>query len=538
MEPRQTEQSIDDFVVPEIAFNTPFVKNAILADGDEASPLFAVGEEDVPELVEVTVDQLDAQADTMAKLTRQIAVPDELRTPVLTTKESVPVTPSHFIKVEKNIPEIDRIERYAGQDADMAEWRAHKHHVMIVSEAGKPIFTRYGDTDAMNTMMCVIPAVSAFAGQLNQTLNAIKVNGTLHVYVKHGPIYFLIITKTGLPELVIRKHTKYYYDQITSALTHVFELMLARRPSYDMRENLTGAAPLISALIRRSIYDISFTLDALRVCPMPKDPRRDLGDLITSKRPSTALFAFVTVGRQLVTAGRPKNVKALVPGDILILMNTLAVLVQSQDPNEPVHLRFPICLPNFNRRGFLYAVTRALVPGMLCTMLATKEEACDSLDAALQGMFVILGDPTRLPLRAALVESVASPFYLADTVIEGKRRAPLHFVYVDKVTSQMVGPGFGLELIGRDEQRRAMLRYQRIIARSEETQFGRAMVDSYDDAAVLSWNTKKFRLLVTYAADTPPAQMVTVVKELLDWVYRKVDKDRRGEVFILDWPSW
>lgn len=41
-------------------------------------------------------------------------------------------------------------------------WRSHRKHVFVLSEAGKPIYTRYGSEDALSSSMGVMMALVSF----------------------------------------------------------------------------------------------------------------------------------------------------------------------------------------------------------------------------------------------------------------------------------------------------------------------------------------------------------------------------------------
>ncbi|MED6275315.1 hypothetical protein CHARACLAT_025324 [Characodon lateralis] len=48
------------------------------------------------------------------------------------------------------------------EDVSSEEWRSHKKHVFVLSEAGKPIYTRYGTEEALSSTMGVMMALVSF----------------------------------------------------------------------------------------------------------------------------------------------------------------------------------------------------------------------------------------------------------------------------------------------------------------------------------------------------------------------------------------
>lgn len=48
------------------------------------------------------------------------------------------------------------------EDVSSEAWRSHKKHVFVLSEAGKPIYTRYGTEEALSSTTGVMMALVSF----------------------------------------------------------------------------------------------------------------------------------------------------------------------------------------------------------------------------------------------------------------------------------------------------------------------------------------------------------------------------------------
>lgn len=48
------------------------------------------------------------------------------------------------------------------EDVSSEAWRSHRKHVFVLSEAGKPIYTRYGTEEALSSTMGVMMALVSF----------------------------------------------------------------------------------------------------------------------------------------------------------------------------------------------------------------------------------------------------------------------------------------------------------------------------------------------------------------------------------------
>lgn len=68
---------------------------------------------------------------------------------------------------EKNIEEQHNRDgspqgRTKEEDVSSETWRSHRKHVFVLSEAGKPIYTRYGTEEALSSTMGVMMALVSF----------------------------------------------------------------------------------------------------------------------------------------------------------------------------------------------------------------------------------------------------------------------------------------------------------------------------------------------------------------------------------------
>lgn len=59
-------------------------------------------------------------------------------------------------------PEVQAVVREKEEDVTSETWRSHKKHVFVLSEAGKPIYTRYGSEEALSSTMGVMMALVSF----------------------------------------------------------------------------------------------------------------------------------------------------------------------------------------------------------------------------------------------------------------------------------------------------------------------------------------------------------------------------------------
>lgn len=63
---------------------------------------------------------------------------------------------------EQHNKDLSPQSRFKEEDMSSEAWRSHRKHVFVLSEAGKPIYTRYGSEEALSSSMGVMMALVAF----------------------------------------------------------------------------------------------------------------------------------------------------------------------------------------------------------------------------------------------------------------------------------------------------------------------------------------------------------------------------------------
>lgn len=58
--------------------------------------------------------------------------------------------------------DVSSESRTKEEDVSGEAWRSHRKHVFVLSEAGKPIYTRYGTEEALSSTMGVMMALVSF----------------------------------------------------------------------------------------------------------------------------------------------------------------------------------------------------------------------------------------------------------------------------------------------------------------------------------------------------------------------------------------
>lgn len=85
-------------------------------------------------------------------------------------------------------------------------WRAQKKHIFILSQAGKPIYSRYSSEDKLVTVMGVMQALVSFVQAGSDMIRSVHAGDTNFVFVVKGPLILVAVSKTleSVPQLTLQ----------------------------------------------------------------------------------------------------------------------------------------------------------------------------------------------------------------------------------------------------------------------------------------------------------------------------------------------
>jgi hypothetical protein len=224
---------------------------------------------------------------------------------------------------------------------------------MILSSAGKPIYSRHGDQNLINSYIGVIQTIISFYEGSKDPLKTFTAGGARFVISTDGPLYFVAISKLGESEAQLRSQLEALYMQILSTLTlptltHLF----TNRPSTDLRRPLEGTDILLSSLADTFTRgSASALLSALECLKIRKSQRHVINNTLLKARTDKLLYGLIVAGGRLVSVIRPKR-HSLHPSDLQLIFNMLfeANSIKAGGGENWI----PLCLPGFNNRGYLY----------------------------------------------------------------------------------------------------------------------------------------------------------------------------------------
>ena len=179
--------------------------------------------------------------------------------------------------------------------------------------------------------------------------------------MSQGPLYLVAISKLGESDAQLGVQLEALYMQILSTLTSpVLDHLFSNRPSTDLRRPLQGTEPLLSALADSFTRGSSSTLlSALECLRIRKSHRHAINHTLLHKRCESLLYGLIVAGGRLVSVVRPRR-HSLHPSDLQLIFNMLfeADSVKTGGGENWI----PLCLPGFNRNGYLYMYVSFIQP--------------------------------------------------------------------------------------------------------------------------------------------------------------------------------
>lgn len=272
------------------------------------------------------------------------------------------IDPFETIKIE-DIPlwnfqhefdEIDGVDSEGGNEEELLlQWKSKLKHYLILSSAGKPIYSRHGDQNLINGYIGIIQTIISFYQESNDPLLGFTAGDTRFVVSTEGPLYLVAISKLGESDSQLRAQLDALYMQILSTLTlPTLTQLFANRPNTDLRRPLEGTDTLLSTLADTFTKGSpSALLSALECLKVRKSQRHVINNTLLKTRTENLLYGLIVAGGRLVSVVRPKR-HSLHPSDLQLIFNMLfeAGSVKTGGGENWI----PVCLPGFNNRGYLY----------------------------------------------------------------------------------------------------------------------------------------------------------------------------------------
>ncbi|KAM4613705.1 vacuolar fusion protein MON1 homolog A isoform 1-T1 [Polymixia lowei] len=403
------------------------------------------------------------------------------------------------------------------EDVSSEAWRSHRKHVFVLSEAGKPIYSRYGTEEALSSTMGVMMALVSFVEAEKNIIRSIHADGCKVVFLSKSPLVLVGVSRTCQSDKELMRELQYIYYQIVSLLTltqlnHIFQ----HKQNYDLRRLLAGSEHLTDNLLRRLDCDPGLLLSAVTCLPLASSTRDVVSSSLQAAKAKSLVFSILLVGDRLVTLVRKRD-QYLHHMDLHLVFN----LVGSSSSFREGEGWTPICLPKFNTAGFFHAHISYLEPASdLCLILvSTDREDFFNLSDCKQRFLERL---SKRSAYQALKDALKCPSYSVEQVGIPELR---HFLYKSKSSGLYTSPELPLVYQTEEEQERLMGLYQDLRSRLHHpTRPLRSIYRCGETENLLAWVTSGFELYLCFSPLGTKALAVSAVNKLMKWIRKEEDR--------------
>ncbi|KAH0528680.1 hypothetical protein TsFJ059_003507 [Trichoderma semiorbis] len=432
----------------------------------------------------------------------------------------------------------DETNEFFKDDERLAIWRAKLKQYMILSSAGKPIWSRHGDLNLINSSIGVVQTIISFYEGSKNPLQGFTAGNTRFVVLTQGPLYFVAISKLGESDSQLRVQLEALYMQILSTLTlPSLTNIFANRPSTDLRKPLQGTETLLSSLADSFTKGSpSALLSSLECLKLRKSQRHTINNTFLKSRADKLLYGLIVAGGKLVSVIRPRR-HSLHPSDLQLIFN---MLFESDGIKAGGGENWiPLCLPAFNNKGYLYMYVsffegvsgeQATAPAAAVGQPVDEEIAMILISADREAFFSLK------QMRDDVAQQLAKNGSLA--IIRDAARAgrptmgqiapgsPIcHFLFKSRANVQFcmsaLEPTFG-HLVKR---RRLMTAYHELHASTHAKNAHLKILQCVsDDATSLAWLTPTFELYCIGGPNLSRAAMAQGANKIMQWIKREENR--------------
>ncbi|CAG5118875.1 unnamed protein product [Candidula unifasciata] len=420
--------------------------------------------------------------------------------------EDIPV--SHLIRSTSDSDYVNSLE-----------WKQQRKHIFILSDSGKPIYSRHGSEDKLVTIMGVMQALVSFVQDSEKdNLRSIVAGDHKFVFMTRDHLTFVGISRGGESTQQLLLQLTYMYNQVISVLTHTtLTRIFKQHRNYDLRRPLSGAEKFFDNLLNLMDVEPGLLLTSVRCLPLDSSVREVISQTILQHaKVKDLVFALIIAQNQLVALVRMKRYH-LHPMDLHLIIN----LINASESFKTAESWTPICLPKFDAGGFLQAHVSYL------------DEECQSclllLSVDIEAFYILSECKSRIKerlIRYNALEAINASLKKRSYSIQACSITDLrHFLYKARSTAQYTSPEFETPYHTKEEQERLFSLYYYLHDRIHTS--GRPLkilfhVGQYE--TLLGWVTQGFELYAVFGPLVTKMTAIHAVNKLLRWIKREEDR--------------
>ena len=265
--------------------------------------------------------------------TSKITIPQEI---ILDKKKSNELTQKLVEKTKRNAK------------IKLEEFFVKKRHYLIMSDGGKPVYSRYGDPIENNSIFATLSAMITKFTIFNsnkENLNIISNKNNKIVFLKKGQLIFIDMSKKNDCTSLLFSQLEYLYNQLMSILTISFYSKLEDNPSKCL-STMSGTENLFEQIIQYSSKSFTSLFNACQVLNY-FDERNKLNKIAEECR-GDALYCIIMTPYEIIALARSNQIN-VVSSDLVLIQT----LIFCQEMLRSQESYVPICLPGISEQGYI-----------------------------------------------------------------------------------------------------------------------------------------------------------------------------------------
>eukprot|EP01105_Mastigella_eilhardi_P015264 TRINITY_DN3476_c0_g1_i1.p1 TRINITY_DN3476_c0_g1~~TRINITY_DN3476_c0_g1_i1.p1 ORF type:complete len:661 (+),score=157.78 TRINITY_DN3476_c0_g1_i1:264-1985(+) len=441
----------------------------------------------------------------------------------------VPMSPTVPVQLDEPHPEENQsvIEedptperKHEDEDTSHPKWHPHRKHVFIVSDAGKPIYSRYGDELRLAPFFASLSAMWSYVEDMGDTLRYFTAGDRHFVFYRRGPIIYVTISCTGEPVHQLVRLLKYVNYQIVAILTFTgINKLFTKRPDCDLRRLLTDRHRHLDRLVHELNINPSLMLHAVHPLRLPAHLRTAISQALLAARDPELYIAFLSRGFQVIHYASPKKLR-LDPTDFHVTINYV-----NSNSFKASEVWFPLCLPKYNDGGCLYAYAKYVLADVCLVMLSANAGAFYKLHDCANKFITSMGKHMQ-----QLQEWCETPLRTSEARVPNL----LHFMCLSRPLGQIALP-VQLEPPYNEhkEEKRLYRVYMSIRDKIGGEQHKLYSVTTQSETVIAYFPGNDRELYATYGPLESKADASKDSNLLLDWITRN-----EADLFIQEKTSW
>ena len=429
--------------------------------------------------------------------------------------------------------------------------------MFVFSNAGKPVFSRYGDEHLMSTFFAAAQAILSFVGDKwgdrlllmegsvhrrrksiwkgreksggggdeNNRSGVVACVGVLNpraVFLEKGPLTFVCVSRTNEPTDLLRVQLELLHSQFISILTLGIERALSRSANFDMRKLLNGTGPLLRSVIHSGTWELPVIFGGIAPLPLDLELRKSIGQSLQGCFVPDLLCSILFTEDRIICISKRKRFK--MDHKDLFLFTNFVRLNDSFKQNESF---IPFCFPSFNASAFLYVYVSYITDKVCLALVSGRSDSFHELAEAklfVQNFFE--QEKIKATLHNALDESSLKIPEMPMSAGGGfVGETPLwHYVYYHKKLKQLLSPGFASPLHRKEDQKKVLRHYQEMVWSLHKNQHkGQNTVRWRRNSSfvVIACISLDFDLYAVFDSVIDSDRAVRICNQLCTWIHSK-----------------